>query len=203
MAKSSSHGFATRAIHGDQRPDPTTGAVMTPIYATSTFVQSSPGKHTGWEYSRSGNPTRAAFEAAMANLEGGIRGFAFAFAVTAIIGHAAAVGDEEIDPFGAVHRTATAESDEGIDILRSGEGAAGFDHARVGVRLEIVKANDVDSHGAQSRQRFFNVSRSDEPAIGHQQRATKSEFDCQLPEFVDSTRAENDAGAGLEIKTLH
>ena len=80
---SSSHGFATRAIHGDQQHDPTTGAVIQPIYATSTFAQSSPGVHTGWEYSRSGNPTRAAFEAAMANLEGGIRGFAFASGLAA------------------------------------------------------------------------------------------------------------------------
>jgi cystathionine gamma-lyase len=83
MANSFSHGFATRAIHGDQHPDPTTGAVIPPIYATSTFVQASPGKHTGWEYSRSGNPTRAAFEAAIANLEGGIRGFAFASGLAA------------------------------------------------------------------------------------------------------------------------
>lgn len=83
MTDSSSHGFATRAIHGDQHPDPTTGAVIQPIFATSTFVQSSPGKNTGWEYSRSGNPTRAAFEAAMANLEGGIRGFAFASGLAA------------------------------------------------------------------------------------------------------------------------
>ena len=56
-------GFATRAIHAGQQPDPTTGAIMTPIYATSTYVQQSPGVHKGYEYSRSQNPTRMAFEA--------------------------------------------------------------------------------------------------------------------------------------------
>jgi len=81
--QTNSHGLATRAIHGDQQHDPTTGAVIQPIYATSTFAQSSPGVHKGWEYSRSGNPTRAAFEAAIANLEGGTRGFAFASGLAA------------------------------------------------------------------------------------------------------------------------
>ena len=55
-------GFATRAIHAGQEPDPTTGAVMTPIYATSTYVQESPGKHKGYDYARSINPTRLAYE---------------------------------------------------------------------------------------------------------------------------------------------
>ena len=64
-------GFATRAIHAGQQPDPVTGAIMTPIYATSTYVQDSPGVHKGYEYSRSQNPTRMAFEACVADLEGG------------------------------------------------------------------------------------------------------------------------------------
>ena len=71
-------GFATRAIHGGQSPDPTTGAVMPPIYATSTYAQSSPGVHKGYEYSRTHNPTRGAYERCIADLEGGTRGFAFA-----------------------------------------------------------------------------------------------------------------------------
>ncbi len=75
--------FATRAVHAGQRPDPTTGAVMTPIYATSTYVQQSPGVHKGFEYSRSQNPTRMAFEACLADLEGGSRGFAFASGLAA------------------------------------------------------------------------------------------------------------------------
>jgi len=76
-------GFSTRAIHVGQAPDPATGAVVTPIYATSTFAQEAPGVHKGYEYSRSGNPTRAALEACIANLEGGVRGFAFASGLAA------------------------------------------------------------------------------------------------------------------------
>ncbi|MGQ0430236.1 MAG: trans-sulfuration enzyme family protein [Gammaproteobacteria bacterium] len=71
-------GFGTRAIHAGQSPDPTTGAVMPPIYAVSTYAQQSPGVHRGYEYSRTQNPTRMAFERCIADLEGGTRGFAFA-----------------------------------------------------------------------------------------------------------------------------
>ena len=75
--------LGTRAIHAGQSPDPSTGAVMTPIYATSTYVQSSPGVHQGYEYSRSHNPTRFAWERCIADLEGGSRGFAFASGLAA------------------------------------------------------------------------------------------------------------------------
>ncbi|NEW93850.1 PLP-dependent aspartate aminotransferase family protein [Rhodopseudomonas sp. BR0M22] len=76
-------GANTRAVHGGQHPDPSTGAVTTPIYATSTFVQSAPGVHSGYEYARSQNPTRAAFEAAIADAERGTAGFAFASGLAA------------------------------------------------------------------------------------------------------------------------
>ena len=76
-------GFATRCVHAGQENDPTTGAVMTPIYATSTFAQSSPGVHKGFEYARSQNPTRMAFERCIADLEGGSAGFAFASGMAA------------------------------------------------------------------------------------------------------------------------
>jgi cystathionine gamma-lyase len=75
--------FATRCIHAGQSPDPTTGAVMMPIYATSTFVQESPGVHKGFEYARSQNPTRMAFERCIADLEGGSAAFAFASGLAA------------------------------------------------------------------------------------------------------------------------
>ena len=71
-------GFATRTIHAGQAPDPSTGAIMPPIYATSTYVQESPGVHKGYEYSRSQNPTRMAYERCIADLESGVAGFAFA-----------------------------------------------------------------------------------------------------------------------------
>src|ERR1700731_5305104 len=78
MPKEKSHGFATRAVHAGQPPDPSTGAIMTPIYQTSTYVQQSPGVHKGFDYARSINPTRLAYERCVADLESGDRGFAFA-----------------------------------------------------------------------------------------------------------------------------
>ncbi|HSN70689.1 MAG TPA: cystathionine gamma-synthase [Steroidobacteraceae bacterium] len=76
-------GFATRAIHAGQTPDPSTGAVMPPIYATSTYAQKSPGVHQGYEYSRTQNPTRMAWERCVADLESGTHGFAFASGMAA------------------------------------------------------------------------------------------------------------------------
>ncbi len=76
--------FATRVIHAGQAPDPSTGAIMPPIYATSTYVQDSPGVHKGYEYSRSQNPTRMAYERCIADLESGEQGYAFASGLSAI-----------------------------------------------------------------------------------------------------------------------
>ncbi len=75
--------FGTRVIHGGQRPDPLTGAVMTPVYLTSTYVQESPGVHKGYDYGRTRNPTRDALQAALANLENGTAAFAFASGMAA------------------------------------------------------------------------------------------------------------------------
>ena len=80
----SRRAFDTRVIHAGQAPDPSTGAVMPPIYATSTYAQSSPGVHQGFEYSRSQNPTRFAYERCVADLEGGVQGYAFASGLAAI-----------------------------------------------------------------------------------------------------------------------
>ena len=104
-----SHRFATRAIHAGQEPDPSTGAIMTPIYATSTYVQQSPGVHKGYEYARTQNPTRMAYERCVADLEGGTRGFAFAsgLAATATILDLLDTGDHVIacdDLYGGTFR---------------------------------------------------------------------------------------------------
>lgn len=102
-------GFSTRAIHAGQEPDPTTGAIMTPVYLTSTYVQSSPGVHKGWEYSRTHNPTRKAFENCLASLEEGKHGYAFASgcAATTTILHMLKQGDHVIandDMYGGTFR---------------------------------------------------------------------------------------------------
>ena len=78
ISDASGLGFETRAIHAGQAPDESTGAVVTPLYLTSTYVHSKPGEFKGYDYSRAGNPTRAAFETCLANLEGGRFGFSFA-----------------------------------------------------------------------------------------------------------------------------
>lgn len=83
MTMTGKHRFGTRAIHAGQSPDPTTGAVMQPIYATSTYAQESPGVHKGFEYARTQNPTRMAFERCVADLENGAQGYAFASGLAA------------------------------------------------------------------------------------------------------------------------
>ncbi len=75
--------FSTRAVHAGQEPDPSTGAIMTPVYLTSTYVQAAPGVHKGYEYSRTGNPTRSALERNLASLEGGAHGLCFASGLAA------------------------------------------------------------------------------------------------------------------------
>jgi len=102
-------GFSTRAIHAGQSPDPTTGAIMTPVYLTSTYVQESPGVHKGWEYTRTHNPTRRAYENCVASLEGGKFGFAFASgcAATTTVLHLLKGGDHVIamdDMYGGTFR---------------------------------------------------------------------------------------------------
>lgn len=101
--------FSTRAIHAGQAPDPTTGAIMTPVYLTSTYVQESPGVHKGWEYSRTHNPTRKAYENCIADLEGGRFGFAFASgcAASTTIMHILKQGDHVVafdDMYGGTFR---------------------------------------------------------------------------------------------------
>jgi len=107
--ESNEQGFSTRAIHAGQDADPTTGATVVPIYATSTYTQEAPGKHKGFEYSRTGNPTRAALEACLASLEGGERGLAFAsgLAATAAVMSLLRPGDEvaaAADLYGGTYR---------------------------------------------------------------------------------------------------
>jgi len=103
------YGFETRAIHAGQPPDPTTGAVVTPVYLTSTYVHQSPGEHKGFEYSRSHNPTRQAYETCVANLEGARFGFAFASGCigAATVVHLLSQGDHVVccdDMYGGTYR---------------------------------------------------------------------------------------------------
>jgi len=103
------YGFETRAIHAGQQPDPATGAVVTPVYMTSTYVHSEPGVYQGYDYSRAGNPTRSAFETCVANLEGARFGFAFASGCigTTTVMHLLEQGDHIVccdDMYGGTYR---------------------------------------------------------------------------------------------------
>jgi cystathionine gamma-lyase len=109
MQEQSRQGFSTRAIHAGQDPDMATGATVVPIYATSTYTQEAPGRHKGYEYSRTGNPTRTALEACLASLEGGERGLAFAsgLAATTAVLSLLRPGDEVVaaaDLYGGTYR---------------------------------------------------------------------------------------------------
>src|SRR5437868_13183883 len=127
------HGFATRAIHVGQDADPTTGATVVPIYATSTFTQAAPGEHKGFEYSRTGNPTRQALETCLAALEGGERGLAFASGLAATTAVLAQLkpGDEvaaAADLYGGTYRLLERAFKPGGLVARYTEdaGPAGF-----------------------------------------------------------------------------
>ncbi len=105
----SEHSFETKAIHAGQEPDPTTGAIMTPVYLTSTYIQDGPGNHRGYEYSRTGNPTRTALQDCIAALEGAEHGLAFASgcAATSTLMHLLSSGDHIIcgdDLYGGTYR---------------------------------------------------------------------------------------------------
>ena len=109
LKNSKKKGLATRAIHAGQQPDKSTGAIMTPIYATSTYIQKSPGEHLGFEYSRTQNPTRSAYEKCVADLESGEFGYAFASGMAAAdtILSLLKVGDEVLaidDLYGGTRR---------------------------------------------------------------------------------------------------
>src|SRR3954471_5655549 len=109
MTTKSTDRFETLAIHAGQQPDPTTGAIMTPVYLTSTYVQDGPGEHKGFEYSRTQNPTRFALEGCLAALEGPKHGAAFAsgLAATDMLMHMLDAGDHVVvsdDVYGGTFR---------------------------------------------------------------------------------------------------
>jgi cystathionine gamma-lyase len=129
--------FATRTIHAGQYPDPTTGAVMVPIYATSTYAQESPGVHKGYEYSRSQNPTRAAFERCIADLESGTEGYGFAsgLAAEATILDLLASGDHLVvsdDVYGGTFRL--------FERVRRGSAGLAFDFVDMSQVANIERA---------------------------------------------------------------
>jgi cystathionine gamma-lyase len=136
--------FETDAIHAGQSPDPTTGAIMTPVYQTSTYVQEAPGKHLGFEYSRTQNPTRMALEACVAALEGGRHGLAFASgcATTDAVMHLLSTGDHVVsmdDVYGGTRRLfEKVWKRHGIDFTFADLSAPGALDAAITARTRMV-----------------------------------------------------------------
>ncbi len=136
MSSNRKQGLGTRAIHAGQRPDPGTGAIMTPIFATSTYVQRSPGEHQGYEYSRTQNPTRMAYERCVAALEGGVAGFAFAsgMAATATVLELLDHGDHVIaldDLYGGTFRL--------FERVRRRSAGLSFDFVDLGRQIDLER----------------------------------------------------------------
>lgn len=132
MAHEDAPGLGTRAIHAGQNPDPITGAIMTPVYLTSTYIQDKAGEHRGYEYSRTGNPTRTALEGCVAALAGGAHGLAFASgcAATSTLMQLLAPGDHVIcgdDVYGGTHRL--------FDAI----------YAKMGLEFDFVDLTDPDA----------------------------------------------------------
>lgn len=166
--------FETRAIHAGQRPDPTTGAVNTPVYLTSTYAQKSPGEHLGYEYSRTGNPTRTALEANLAALEGAEYGVCFASgcAATAALAHWLGQGAHLIscdDVYGGTYRLFTKvfnlcdRSFTFADL--SGDPDALFEHIRPNTKAvwietptnPLLKLNDIAALAERAHARGLKV----------------------------------------------
>ena len=154
MAHEDASGLGTRAIHAGQEPDPITGAIMTPVYLTSTYIQDKPGEHRGYEYSRTGNPTRTALESCVAALAGGTHGLAFASgcAATSTLMQTLTPGDHVIcgdDVYGGTHRL--------------------FDQiwSKVGLEFDFVDLTDPDSvtRAARPETRFVWLESPTNPML--------------------------------------
>jgi len=135
MSSDSNHGFGTRAVHAGTEPEAITGAIMTPIFQTSTYVQPAPGEHRGYEYSRTGNPTRTALETAIAELEGAAHGLCFASgsATTDSVLRLLKSGDHVVagnDLYGGTYRLFT-------KVL-----------SRFGIKFSFVDPQDLDAYAA-------------------------------------------------------
>lgn len=168
-------GFGTRAVHAGQRPDPTTGAIMMPVYQTSTYVQPELGRHLGYEYARTANPTREALEANVADLEGGAHGLAFASGLAAIdtVAKLFSAGDHVVcgsGVYGGTYRL--------FDRILS----------RLGLEFTFVDGGDTDAIGAAVR---------DKTRLIHMETPTNPMM--QLTDLAATAAIARDAGALFSV----
>ena len=215
-SKQPAHAFATRAIHAGQAPDPTTGAVMPPIYATSTFKQHSPGDHTGYEYARSQNPTRMAFERNIADLEGGAAAWAFSSGLAAMStvlelldagSHIVAVDDlyggswrlfEKVRKRSMGLRTTFADP----DVAGAVEGALQPDTKMIWVETPtnpMLKIVDLDAIAAMARARGILTVCDNTFASPYVQRPLEHGFDIVIHSITKYINGHSDVVGGAVV----
>jgi cystathionine beta-lyase/cystathionine gamma-synthase len=216
MTRSNALGFSTRCVHAGQAPDPTTGAVMVPIYATSTYVQESPGVHKGYEYARTQNPTRMAFERCIADLEGGTAGFAFAsgLAATATVLECLDRGAHVVaadDLYGGTRRlfTRVRERSAGIettyvDLSRPGELEKAIRPATRLIWIEtpsnpLLKLIDLEQVAAVARRRSIWTVADNTFATPWIQRPIESGFDIVVHSTTKYLNGHSDMVGGVAI----
>ena len=216
MTRNNQLDFATRCVHAGQQPDPTTGAVMMPIYTTSTYVQQSPGVHKGFDYARTKNPTRMAFERCIADLEGGSAAFAFASGLAAIAttlecldhgSHVVAVDDL----YGGSRRLfeRVRRRSMGLDVSYLDLGDAGAIEAaiRPNTRLiwietptnPLLKLVDLDRVAAIARKRGVWAAADNTFASPYVQRPLESGFDLVVHSTTKYLNGHSDMVGGVAI----
>jgi cystathionine gamma-lyase len=214
--KPNRRGFATRSIHAGQAPDPTTGAIMVPIYATSTYVQESPGVHKGYEYSRTQNPTRMAYERCIADLESGTRGFAFAsgMAATATLLELLEQGAHMVasdDLYGGTYRlfTRVRERSAGlrttyVDMrdIAALEAALGPDTRMIWVETPsnpMLKLIDLEAVAALGRKRGILTVADNTFASPYVQRPLEAGFDLVMHSATKYLNGHSDMVGGIAV----
>ncbi len=216
MTRNNQLDFATRCVHAGQQPDPTTGAVMMPIYTTSTYVQQSPGVHKGFDYARTKNPTRMAFERCIADLEGGSAAFAFASGLAAIAttlecldqgAHIVAVDDL----YGGSRRLfeRVRRRSMGLDVSYLDLGDAGAIEAaiRPNTRLiwietptnPLLKLVDLDRVAAIARKRGVWAAADNTFASPYVQRPLESGFDLVVHSTTKYLNGHSDMVGGVAV----
>ena len=208
--------FATRAIHAGQAPDPSTGAIMPPIYATSTYVQESPGVHQGYEYSRTQNPTRMAYERCVADLESGSHGFAFAsgMAATATILELVDSGSHIVamdDLYGGTRRlfSGVRERSAGIDFsyadlsdIAAAEAAVRDDTAMIWIESPtnpLLKLVDLEAIVALARKSGALVVVDNTFATPYLQRPLESGADIVMHSATKFINGHSDMVGGIVV----
>jgi len=208
--------FATRAIHAGQAPDPSTGAIMPPIYATSTYVQESPGVHQGYEYSRTQNPTRMAYERCVADLESGSQGFAFAsgMAATATILELVDSGSHIVamdDLYGGTRRlfSGVRERSAGIHFsyadlsdIAAAEAAVSEDTAMIWIESPtnpLLKLVDLEAIVALARKRGALVVVDNTFATPYLQRPLESGADIVMHSATKFINGHSDMVGGIVV----